>query len=526
MLGKLVILVSAYNTSQDCSSCGEKVPKKLHERWHDWPNCGCSLDRDHNAAIVIKNRAVGHPVIGDPRVHNQEWAAREGIVAFAGYPLIVENQLVGVMALFSRHRLSEITMQGIASVADALSLGIQSKQVTVEREQLLAQEQAAREAAETANRIKDEFLAVLSHELRSPLNPILGWSRLLQQGKLDAAKTMIALGTIERNAQLQSQLINDLLDISRILSGKLSLNAMSVDLNMTISAALETVRLAAEAKSLQIQTTFSPGVGMVIGDAGRLQQVIWNLLSNAVKFTPGGGQITVRLTQTKTHVQIQVTDTGKGINPDFLPYVFEHFRQEDGAITRKFGGLGLGLAIARQIVELHGGRIWVESRGEDLGATFAVELPLLHTGNPVEEVAETTEARSDELHLANLRVLVVDDERDSREFVAFVAEQAGAEVTAVGSAIEALQLLSTTPFDILLCDIGMPDMDGYMLVRQVRTLPPEQGGQIPAIALTAYAGDVNEKQALAAGFQRHVAKPVEPNELVQAIVTLPLRLHR
>ncbi len=306
------------------------------------------------------------------------------------------------------------------------------KQAEAEREKLLQHEQAAREAAETANRIKDEFLAVLSHELRSPLNPILGWSKLLQQGKLGAAKTASALATIERNARLQSQLIDDLLDISRILSGKLSLNRMSVDLNMVISAALETVRLAAEAKSLQIQTTFSPSLGMVMGDSGRLQQVIWNLLSNAVKFTPEGGQITVRLTQTKTYAQIQVIDTGKGINPDFLPYVFEHFRQEDGAITRKFGGLGLGLAIARQIVELHGGRIWVESRGEGQGASFTVELPLLHTANPVEEVAAGAETRSDELDLANLRVLVVDDERDSREFVAFVAEQAGAKVTAVG----------------------------------------------------------------------------------------------
>lgn len=400
------------------------------------------------------------------------------------------------------------------------------KQAEAEPEKLLQQEQTAREAAETANRIKDEFLAVLSHELRSPLNPILGWSKLLQQNKLGAAKTASALASIERNALLQSQLIDDLLDISRILSGKLRLNAMSVHLNMVISAALETVRLAAEAKSLQIQTTFSPGIGMVIGDSGRLQQVIWNLLSNAVKFTPQGGQISVRLTQTGTYAQILVTDTGKGINPEFLPYVFEHFRQEDGAITRKFGGLGLGLAIARQIVELHGGKIWVESRGEGQGASFTVELPLLHTANPVEEVADTTEARWDELHLASVRVLVVDDERDSREFVAFVAEQAGAEVTAVGSAIEALQLLSTTPFDILLCDIGMPDMDGYMLVRQVRALPPEQGGPIPAIALTAYAGDFNQKQALAAGFQRHVAKPVEPNELVKAIVTLLSRLHR
>ena len=394
------------------------------------------------------------------------------------------------------------------------------KQAEAEREKLLQQEQAAREAAETANRIKDEFLAVLSHELRSPLNPILGWSKLLQLNKLSPAKTVSALASIERNALLQSQLIDDLLDISRILSGKLSLNQMSVDLNMVISAALETVRLAAEAKSQQMETTFSPGMGMVMGDSGRLQQVIWNLLSNAVKFTPQGGQISVRLTQTGTYAQILVTDTGKGINPEFLPYVFEHFRQEDGAITRKFGGLGLGLAIARQIVELHGGKIWVESRGEGQGATFTVELPLLHTANPVEEVADRAEARWDDLHLASVRVLVVDDEPDSREFVAFVAEQAGAKVTALGSAREALQLLSTTPFDILLCDIGMPDMDGYMLVRQVRSLPPQQGGQIPAIALTAYAGDFNQKQALAAGFQRHLAKPVEPNELVKAIVTL------
>jgi len=400
------------------------------------------------------------------------------------------------------------------------------KQAEAEREKLLQQEQAAREAAETANRIKDEFLAVLSHELRSPLNPILGWSKLLQQRKLGAAKTASALASIERNALLQSQLIDDLLDISRILSGKLRLNRMSVELNMVISAALETVRLAAEAKSLQIETTFSRGIGMVMGDSGRLQQVVWNLLSNAVKFTPQGGQISVRLTQTGTYAQILVTDTGKGINPEFLPYVFEHFRQEDGATTRKFGGLGLGLAIARQIVELHGGRIWVESRGEGEGASFTVELPLLHTAKPVEEVADTTEARWDDLHLASVRVLVVDDEPDSREFVAFLAEQAGAKVTAVGSASEALQLLSTTPFDILLCDIGMPDMDGYMLVRQVRALPPDQGGQIPAIALTAYAGDFNQKQALAAGFQRHLAKPVEPNELVEAIVTLLSRLHR
>ncbi|MEG4806202.1 ATP-binding protein [Microcoleus sp. F8-D3] len=447
------------------------------------------------------------------------WMKIYGQVALTGKSVRFENGSEAMNRWFDVYacRTGQPEARKVAVVFKDISDRVSHE---AEREQLLQREQTAREAAETANRIKDEFLAVLSHELRTPLNPILGWSKLLQENKLGPAKTASALASIERNAQLQLQLIDDLLDISRILSGKLSLNAMSVDLNTVISAALETVRLAAEAKSLQIKTTFSPGIGMVIGDSRRLQQVIWNLLSNAVKFTPQGGEITVRLIQTKTHVQILVTDTGKGIHPEFLPYVFEHFRQEDGATTRKFGGLGLGLAIARQVVEMHGGRIWVQSRGEGQGTTFTVELPLLRTANPVEEVGGRAEARSNDLHLASVRVLVVDDELDSREFVTFVAEQAGGEVTAAGSAIEALQLLSTRPFDILLSDIGMPDMDGYMLVRQVRALPPEQGGQIPAIALSAYAGDFNQKQALAAGFQRHLAKPVESHELVTAIVTL------
>ncbi|MBD1829726.1 ATP-binding protein [Microcoleus vaginatus GB1-A2] len=470
-------------------------------------------------------QAVGRTVRQLVPDFEDHWIKIYAQVALTGEAVRLENGSEAMNRWFDVYacRTGQLEARKVAVVFKDIS---DRKRIEAEREQILQREQTAREAAETANRIKDEFLAVLSHELRSPLNPILGWSKLLQQNKLGPAKTASALASIERNALLQSQLIDDLLDISRILSGKLSLNPMSVDLNMVISAALETVRLAAEAKSLEIHTTFSPGIGMVMGDSGRLQQVVWNLLSNAVKFTPEGGQITVRLTRTGSYAQILVADTGKGINPEFLPYVFEHFRQEDGAITRKFGGLGLGLAIARQIVELHGGKIWVESRGEGQGATFTFELPLLHTANPVEEVVGRAEARSDELHLASLRVLVVDDELDSREFVAFVAEQAGAKVTAVGSAIEALQLLSTTAFDILLSDIGMPDMDGYMLVRQVRALPPEQGGQIPAIALTAYAGDFNQKQALAAGFQSHVAKPVEPNELVQAIVTLLRKLNR
>lgn len=298
---------------------------------------------------------------------------------------------------------------------------------------------------------------------------------------------------IERNAKLQVQLIDDLLDISRILHGKLPLVPTLVDLSKVISAALETVRLAAEAKSLTIQTLISPSVGLVNGDAGRLQQVVWNLLSNAVKFTPKNGQITVELSQAETHIHIQVKDTGKGISPDFLPYVFEHFRQEDGATTRKFGGLGLGLAIARQIVELHGGRIWAESLGEEQGAAFTVELPLSHPVNlipsePDDRITPTVTF----LPLAGLRVLVVDDEPDSRDIVTFVIEQAGADVIAVDSAIAALQTLSMMQPDILLSDIGMPEMDGYELIRQILV---DLGKPLPAIALTAWVNTINSKHS-------------------------------
>ncbi|HZG39661.1 MAG TPA: PAS domain-containing protein [Nodosilinea sp.] len=402
-------------------------------------------------------------------------------------------------------------------------------QVEQEREQLLEQEQAARAAAERTNQLKDEFLAVLSHELRSPLNPILGWARLLRGGKLDPVRTDEALATIERNAKLQCQLIDDLLDISRIMQGKLVLNAAPVSLAFVISSAIETVQLAAEAKRIAIAVYSEPNVGQVAGDAGRLQQVVWNLLTNAVKFTPPGGRVDVRLTQVNHQARLQVSDTGKGITPEFLPYVFEHFRQEDGATTRKFGGLGLGLAIAKQIVTLHGGRIWVESLGEDQGATLTVELPCLQIVNSVEDVTNPILVQSDTLPLTNLRVLIVDDEPDSREFVAFVVEQAGADVTAVSSAIEALQQLSTTSFDLLLSDIGMPEMDGYELMRQLSQISSEPNRQVlalaqpvdfPAIALTAYAGEMNQQQALAAGFQGHLTKPVEPDELIKAIMTM------
>lgn len=400
------------------------------------------------------------------------------------------------------------------------------KQIEQARLLLLEQEQAARATAEQANRIKDEFLAVLSHELRTPMNPILGWSKLLRNGKLDSTRTAHALETIERNAQLQVQLIDDLLDISRILRGKLSLAIAPVDLGTVIAAALETVRLAVEAKSLSIQTQLSPTVGLVNGDAGRLQQVMWNLLSNAVKFTPANGQITVALTQVGTNAQIQVADTGKGIQPDFLPYVFEHFRQEDAATTRKFGGLGLGLAIGRQIVEMHGGTVRAESPGEGQGATFTVRLPLLGSrelGFAGREDNPDSPLSTSYAQLTGLRILVVDDQADSRELVAFVLEQADAIVTSVSSGIEALQTIAQSKFDLVISDIGMPEMDGYLLMQQLRTLPTDQNSQIPAIALTAYAGEYDQRQAIAVGFQQHISKPVAPEALVRTIVALVQR---
>ncbi|WP_375472277.1 response regulator [uncultured Nostoc sp.] len=392
--------------------------------------------------------------------------------------------------------------------------------------QLMISLQQQTEQAQQANRIKDEFLAVLSHELRSPLNPILGWARILQKSHQDAAKTQYALETIERNAKLQAQLIEDLLDVSRILQGKLSLNTVPVGLTFTIKAALETVRLAAEAKSIHIETIFEPNVRQVLGDSGRLQQVIWNLLSNAIKFTSQGGRVEVRLEsindQVDTHpteyTQITVSDTGRGISNDFLPYVFDYFRQADGTTTRKFGGLGLGLAIVHHLVELHGGTVQAASPGEGQGAVFTVKLPPI-AASKFNQDNSADRDRSD-FNLNGLQALLVDDDKDSREFIAFVLEQYGAQVTEADSAHDALSNLGQAKFDLLISDIGMPDMDGYTLIRQIRKQSPDRGGEIPAIAVTAYAGEIDRQQALAAGFQQHISKPIELEVLIQAILAI------
>lgn len=394
---------------------------------------------------------------------------------------------------------------------------LERQQVEAERTQLLFSEQEARQQAEAANRVKDEFLAVLSHELRSPLNPILGWSKLLQSHEFDEAKTTYALETIERNAKLQSQLIEDLLDVSRILSGKLSLNISPVSIASIVEAALETVRLAAEAKSIQFQTKFASNVGQVLGDPNRLQQVVWNLLSNAVKFTSSGGKVEIWLECVGSLAQLQVSDTGKGIDPDFLPYVFDYFRQENSATTRKFGGLGLGLAIVRHLVELHGGTVQASSPGEDLGATFTVTLPLMPV---VPQMISAAQALDNSSNLEGIRILVVDDDVDTLEFLTFLLEEYGAQVRSVASALEALEVFAQWQPDLLLSDIGMPEVDGYMLIRQIRAMPSKQGGQLPAIALSAYAGETDHQQILKAGFQRHVTKPVDPDELATLIAQL------
>lgn len=398
----------------------------------------------------------------------------------------------------------------------------EQKEILEERVHLLELEQVARAKAETANRIKDEFLAVLSHELRTPLNAILGWSKLLQTSRLDQAKTSEALATIERNATLQVQLIEDLLDISRILQGKLTLNITKIDLESTVLLALQTMRLAAETKLIEVSTVFEPHVGQVMGDSTRLQQVVWNLLSNAVKFTPKGGKITVRLKQADGYAQIIVSDTGKGISAEFLPFVFDYFRQADSTSTRNFGGLGLGLAIVRNITEIHGGIVKADSHGEGKGATFTVSLPLLQDESPslTNEQNDPALLTPNSLTLSGIRVLVVDDDADSRDFVAFVLEQDGAFVIAVSSAFEALETLVEVKLDVLVSDISMPDIDGYMLIHQVRTWTPEQGGQIPAIALTAVARNNDQKKALKAGFQMHLPKPINPEKLVAAIAKL------
>ena len=398
------------------------------------------------------------------------------------------------------------------------------KRSEAEREKILLREQAARAEAEAANRLKDEFLSTLSHELRTPLTSIIGWTNLIRAGQVRGEVQAQALETIERNAKIQSRLIDDLLDLSRIISGKLLLETREVNLDTVVSNSIEVVRPAANAKSIQLTYECEPGGKAISGDSARLQQVAWNLLSNAVKFTPEGGGVRVRLAREGARVKFSVSDTGRGIPSEFLPHVFDRFRQADSATTRAYGGLGLGLAIVRHLAELHGGTVQAESAGEDQGSTFSVTFPLTQTTAPC--VCQTDESMESALRLnrserlTGVRVLVVDDEQDTRSLISTVIAQSGAEVTACASAGEALEKLKTWRPHILMSDIGMPGEDGYALIKQVRALPPKRGGRTPAAALTAYARDEDRGRALAAGYQLHLAKPFNPKELLAAVSDL------
>jgi PAS domain S-box-containing protein len=399
------------------------------------------------------------------------------------------------------------------------------KRIEQERELLLENAQRARAEAEAASRAKDAFLATVSHELRTPLSPILAWSTMLRQGALDATKAERALETIERCARNQAQLVEDLLDVSRIVAGKLRLAVRPVDLEPVVRAAIDVVRPAAEAKEILLQVVLDPDGGRVSGDPERLQQVVWNLLSNAVKFTPRGGRVRVVLERVGSHLEIAVSDSGRGIAPDFLPYVFERFRQADGTTTRAHGGLGLGLAIVRHIVELHGGSVHAESPGDDGGAAFTVKLPLL----PPARSAGEGERRHPIAHqetgdlrpsLEGLRILVVDDDPDSNEVVRTLLSSCQAEIEVAGSVAQAIDALRRFDAHLLVSDIGMPVQDGYALIRKVRESDAQRSRPLPAIALTAYGSVDDRVRLFSAGFQAHLTKPVDAAELLALVASL------
>ena len=400
------------------------------------------------------------------------------------------------------------------------------KRAEEERKLLLESAQAARAEADVANSIKDEFLATLSHELRTPLTSILGWSHLLDNGKLDEEAAKRAVETIVRNAEAQKLLIDELLDISRIIIGKLRLDVGPVQLAPMLESIVDGMRPAADARNIQLRTALDQSVDPIFGDPDRLQQVFWNLLSNAIKFTSQGGKVLVLLERADSNLEITISDTGQGIARELLPYVFDRFRQSDSSSSRTHGGLGLGLAIVRQLVELHGGTVSAESPGEGEGSTFKVRLPVRSVRQEPDDRANSVVKIPDEVStkpvpsLDGMNVLVVDDDWDSRELVTVVLKASGAEVVSVTSAIEALRELALRRFDVLLSDIGMAEMDGYALISQIRQLPAERGGKIPAAALTAYAGIENQRRALSAGYQVHIPKPIGPSELITAVARL------
>jgi PAS domain S-box-containing protein len=439
-----------------------------------------------------------------------------------------DGRIIDVSLSVSPIRDADGTIIGAAKVARDIT---ERKRAEVERERLLAAAEAARAEAEAANRMKDDFLATLSHELRTPLNAIVGWSKILRSGKVDAEDVEEGLSAIDRNAQAQAQIVEDLLDISRIVSGNMRLDVQRVSLTDILDATLASVLPAANAKEIRIHKVFDSLVGPVTGDAARLQQVVWNLLSNAVKFTPKGGMVQVLLERVNSHVEISVIDSGVGIKPEFLPHVFDRFRQADGSTTRRHAGLGLGLAIVKQLVEMHGGSIRAKSPGEGQGATFTLTLPIsaVHAEQP--EPPKRHTSNSDALDnvcqdhaLAGLKVLVVDDEPDARQLLRRALFECQAQVAVAASVAEALAVVQEFHPDVIVCDIGMPEQDGYDLIHRVRADPATR--DIPAAALTAFARPEDRKRSLLAGFQTHVAKPVDPAELTAVVASLAFRTGR
>lgn len=396
-----------------------------------------------------------------------------------------------------------------------------------QREEMLESEQSARAAAEAANRLKDEFLATVSHELRTPLNAMLGWTNLLRSGRLDPENSARALETVERNARTQAEIIEDLLDVSRIITGKLNLNVSAIDPIKLIQSAIESLTPAANAKNIDIRQTLAhteKNLGDIKGDAARIQQIVWNLLSNAIKFTPAGGKVEVELSAEADNLIIAISDTGTGIKPEFLPFVFDRFLQADGTTTRSHGGLGLGLAIVRHLVELHGGSVQAESEGLGRGATFIVKLPFVQNAVPQIDLNGDSKRkivlnadRECQNNLSGLKILVVDDEADSLELIRMFLEHCGAEVSTANSVSSALEYFDQKIPDLLISDIGMPDTDGYEFIKKIRELTPERGGLIPAIALTAYARSEDKSRALDSGFHTHLTKPIDMNSLVNVI---------
>jgi signal transduction histidine kinase len=463
---------------------------------------------------------TGQPVRSDDASSDPRFAgddeylaavAREKIVTLMVVPIVIGAQVEGLLYVdnLTGQSFSDRDESILRQLADHAAIAIRNAQ-------LLAAAERARDEAEAANRMKDEFLATLSHELRTPLNAVLGWAVTLRTARLDGAAAGHALEAIERNARVQSQLIEDLLDISRIVNGKLSLDARVVDLRAVVEAALDAVRPAARAKSIDLVPALDAAA--LHGDPNRLQQVVWNLLSNAIKFTPRGGRVDVGLAGASGFVEVTVRDTGQGIAPGLLPFVFDRFRQADSSSTRRQGGLGIGLALVKSLTELHGGSVQAESAGVGHGATFRLRFPALASPTGLEtRQPRRALAAGPVASLAGVRVLVVEDDGDSRELIGGVLARGGAEVRTATGADEALVTLADWRADVIVTDIGMPADDGYALLRRVRALPDAQGGGVPIVALTAHGGPEDGARLLAAGFQVHVPKPVEPAELVALV---------